>query len=230
MKAVSIPKSTLNFIKELQKNNNRPWFTENKALYQAEHAHMVAFAEALIDEMSHHDQLVPMSGKQSLFRIYRDVRFSKDKSPYKNHFSGRLKRATKWLRGGYYYHIEPGNSFLGGGFWGPNSADLKRIREELAADPEPLRKIIAEPLFVETFGSLKGEQVKTAPKGYSKDHPSIDLLRYKQFIVSRPFTDKEVISSEFLEQVVQTFQNMRPFFDYMSDVLTTDSNGVPIED
>ena len=228
--SVTISKTTLQFLKDLAKNNNRPWFNDNKERYIAAHENMIEFAEALIDEMSHHDNLVPMTGKKSLFRIYRDIRFSKDKSPYKINFAGGLKRATKWLRGGYYYHIEPGNSFVGGGFWGPNPADLKRIRDEIAADDKPLRKIIADPTFKKTFGSLKGDTVKTAPKGFSKDHPAIDLIRHKQFLVSRAFTDKEVTSPNFVHELVQAFRNMRPFFDYMSDVLTTDANGVPIED
>lgn len=228
MSNITIPDSTLEFLRELRVNNNRDWFTRHKKRYQAEHAHMVGFAEALINRMSEYDHLEPMSGKQSLFRIYRDVRFSSDKTPYKSHFSGRLKRATKKLRGGYYYHLEPGGSFLGGGFWGPNAADLKRIREELAADAEPMRKLISDPVFVDTFGSLQGEQLKTAPQGYPRDHPNIDLLRYKQFLLSRSFTDEEVTAPDFLDQVVETFRRMRPFFDYMSEVLTTDSNGVPL--
>ena len=229
MPATSIPKSTLDFLKALRDNNNREWFNANKAWYQEEHAQMIEFAETLLARMGQHDQLVPMTGKQSLFRIYRDVRFSKDKSPYKATFSGTMKRDTKWLRGGYYFHIEPGGSFVGGGFWGPNAADLKRIRQELAADAEPLREIIAAPEFLETFGELQGEQLKTAPQGYPKDHPNIDLLRYKQFLVSQSYTDKEVMSADLLDKMVLAFQRMRPFFDYMSEVLTTDENGVPIE-
>lgn len=228
MPLTAIPASTFSFLEALHLNNNRPWFNENKERYQQEHAYMVEFAENLIARMSQHDLLEPMTGKKSLFRIYRDTRFAKDKTPYKSHFSGTLKRATKLRRGGYYYHIQPEGSFLAGGFWGPSSADLQRIREEIAADAQPLRDIIAQATFQKTFGELKGDAVKTAPKGYSKDHPNIDLIRHKQFIVTRSFTDKEVMSSDFLEQVVTTFQAMRPFFDYMSEVLTTDSNGVPI--
>lgn len=201
MKSITISKSTLQFLKDLKLNNNRPWFNENKDRYTTAHENMIEWAEALIDEMSHHDNLVPMTGKKSLMRIYRDVRFSKDKSPYKKNFGGGLKRATKWLRGGYYYHIEPGATFLGGGFWNPNPADLKRIRVEIASDDKPLRKIIADKTFIKTFESLKGETVKTAPKGFDKNHPAIDLLRHKQFLVSRKFTDKEVLSKDFLSKV-----------------------------
>ena len=143
MKSYGIPKSTFTFLKKLSKNNNRPWFNEHKDQYLQEYDHMISYAEDLMEEMSKVDQLVPMSGKQSLFRIYRDVRFSKDKSPYKSAFSGRLKRATAELRGGMYYHIEPGNCVIAGGFWNPESDDLKRIRQEFAFDAKPFRKIIS---------------------------------------------------------------------------------------
>ena len=230
MPAPTIPSSVFEFLLDVGQNNNREWFNAHKDRYVAEYDHMVNFAEALMARMNAHDHLVPMTGKQSLFRIYRDTRFSKDKTPYKTHFSGRMRRATKWLRGGYYYHLEPGASLIAGGFWGPNSADLKRIRQELAADAQPLRDIITAPAFIKTFGELKGDQVKTAPQGYTKEHPNIDLLRYKQFLLIRHFTDEEVLAPNFLDKAVQTFVNMRPFFDYMSEVLTTDANGVPIED
>ncbi len=229
MPTATIPSSILKFIKELTANNNRDWFAENKPRYQGEQQHMIAFADALIAEMNKHDKIETPNGKKSLFRIYRDTRFSKNKTPYKTHFSGSLTRATKLLRGGYYFHIEPGGSFIAGGFWAPNSPDLKRMREDIAFDDKPLRKIISDPTFVETFGELKGDAVKTAPKGFSREHPAIDLLRHKQFIVTRNFTDKEVKADDFLEKVVISFCNMRPFFDYMSDVLTTDANGLPLE-
>jgi uncharacterized protein (TIGR02453 family) len=228
MNSTLIPQSVLAFLTDLAANNDREWFKANKDRYLEEHAHMVAFAESLFAEISKHDVLEPMTGKQILYRIYRDTRFSKDKTPYKRHFAGSFKRATARRRGGLYFHIEPGNSFLGGGFWGPNKEDLTRIRKELAADPEPLRQIIAEPSFVKTFGELKGEKVKTAPRGYTKDHPSIDLLRYKQFLLVQSFSDDEVTSPGFAGKVAEGFHAMRPFLDYMTEVLTTDENGVPI--
>lgn len=223
---MSISPTTFQFLQDLKANNNREWFQENKARYDAAYANVIDFAEEVLDQMSEHDHLVPMTGKKSLFRIYRDVRFSKNKSPYKNHWGGRMKRATEELRGGYYYHIEPGGSFVAGGFWAPNKEDLKRIRDEFAADAEPIRAITADPVFVETFGQLKGDSVKTAPKGFSKEHPNIDLIRMKQFIVTREFSDEEVLQDNYAEKVVETFQAMRPYFDYMSDVLTTNANGV----
>ena len=224
-----IKASTFNFLKDLEKNNNRDWFTENKMRYQAEHEEMISFADALLSKMNEHDVIETPTGKKSLMRIYRDVRFSKDKSPYKIHWGGGFRRASEQRRGGYYYHIQPGGqSFIGGGFWAPNKDDLQRIREEIATDATELREIIADPTFVSTFGTLDGEQLKTSPKGFDKEHPEIDLLRYKQFIFGRNFTDKEVLSPDFLDEANKTFQAMRPFFDFMSDVLTTDSNGESI--
>ncbi len=228
MKSRGIPKSTLQFLRALAKNNQRPWFNEHKDRYQDEHGYMISFAERIMHEMNKVDVLVPMSGKQSLFRIYRDVRFSKDKSPYKKAFSGRLKRATELRRGGMYYHIEPGNSLIAGGFWNPNSSDVARIRQDLAFDSRPMRKILNSASFKKYFGELEGAKVKTSPKGYNKDHPDIDLLRYKQFLMVRRFSNQEVLDDSFEREVVKTFKAMRPFFDYMTDVLTTDANGVRI--
>jgi uncharacterized protein (TIGR02453 family) len=225
----SIQKETLDFLKELSKNNNREWFAKHKARYEAAHQNMIDFTESMLEKMSEHDNIVPNPAKKTLHRIYRDVRFSKDKSPYKRNFSGSMSRATPWLRGGYYFHIEPGNTFVAGGFWAPNADDLKRIREEIAHDAQPLRKIFANKPFAQAFGELKGDAVKTAPKGFSKDHPDIDLIRFKQFVVSKSFTDKEVLSEKFPGQMVQTFCLLRPYFDYMSEVLTTDGNGVRLK-
>ncbi|MFK7935717.1 MAG: DUF2461 domain-containing protein [Saprospiraceae bacterium] len=221
--------ATFQFLRDLKANNDRDWFTEHKPRYQTAHADVVAFAETLLDKMSHHDELVKMTGKKSIFRIYRDVRFSKNKQPYKSNFAGQMKRATKWKRGGYYYHFEPGNVFLAGGFWAPERDDLKRIRQEIATDAQPLRDIISDAKFQKAFGELTGDQLKTAPRDYPKDHPNIDLLRYKQFIVTQNFTDEEVFQADFADKLIAGFVAMRPFFNYMSEVLTTDANGVPIE-
>jgi uncharacterized protein (TIGR02453 family) len=224
-----IKKENLDFLKKLGSNNNRDWFSDNKALYQAQLDNMISFADELLGKMNEHDTIETPTGKKSLYRIYRDVRFSKDKSPYKTHWSGGFKRATKQLRGGYYFHIQPGNnSFIGGGFWGPNKEDLLRIREDIAMDDSEMRSIITSKDFVDTFGQLDGEQLKSAPKGFDKEHPAIDLLRYKQFIFGKNFTDAEVLKGDFVDVANETFKKMRPFFDYMSEVLTTDSNGSPL--
>jgi uncharacterized protein (TIGR02453 family) len=229
MKNVAIiPASVFTFLKALKKNNNREWFAKNKDRFLAEQEALIAFVDAVLPEMNKHDVLENESGKKSLFRIYRDVRFSKDKAPFKTHFAGSFRRATKARRGSYYFHIEPGNCFAGGGFWEPSPEDLKRIRDEFSADPEPMRKILKAKTFKSYFGELYGEQLKTTPKGFQPDDPAIDLLRYKQFAVIRNFKDEEVLSPGFVKELNATFKAMRPFLDYMSDVLTTDVNGESI--
>lgn len=219
-----IQPASYQFLKDISANNTREWFQANKAAYEAAYENFNQLVKAIETELSQSDHI---EGSKT-FRIYRDVRFSKDKSPYKNYFGAGFKRATKLLRGGYYLHLQPGESFAGGGFWEPEPNDLKRIRDEFAFDIGPIRQIEADPVFKKYFGGIRGEGLKTAPKGYDKDLPGIDLIRKKQFIVMRPFTDEEVTQPAFLQEVVKTFMAMRPYFDYMSMVLTTDSNGESI--
>mgnify|MGYP000156216319 CR=1 FL=1 len=220
-----IQQSTLDFLVQVIQNNNRDWFNANKSTYIEAYEDVKSFGETLMLRMSEHDNIEKM--KQ--YRIYRDVRFSKNKVPYKSNLGGSMIRATKWLRGGYYFHFEPGNCFIGAGFWSPNSADLSRIRQEIAAAPDELRDIINDKTFKKYFGILDGDKLKTSPRGYAKDHPAVDLLRYKQFLVSHKFTDKQVTSPNFVDEMVDAFRAIRPFFNYMSEVLTTDANGTPIE-
>ena len=218
----------LNFLKQIKKHNDRSWFAEHKATYDAAFGELIVFADLVLTELKKHDDIETPTGKKSLFRLYNDVRFSKDKSPYKINLGGAFRRATALRRGGYYFHIQPGNSFVAGGFWGPNAQDLGHIRQHVAADPKPLTGIIKSKPFKKVFGTLQGEQVKTAPRGYTADHPAIELLRYKQFIVRHDFTDEEVLHASFHKKVVQAFQDMRPFLDYMSEILTTDLNGISL--
>ena len=213
--------STIKFLKDLDKNNNRDWFLSHKVQYEAALENVKKFKDQVVSGLNKKD--VIEDGK--VFRIYRDVRFSKDKTPYKNNFGTHFKRATSARRGGYYLHIEPGQSFVGGGFWDPEPSDLKRIRDEFAHDDKTVRKITSQKKFVDYFGKLQGDELKTAPSGYERDHPAIDLIRKKQFTISRKFKDKEVTDPNFLKEVVLTFEAMRPFFDYMSEVLSTDANG-----
>ncbi|MEO8770406.1 MAG: DUF2461 domain-containing protein [Ferruginibacter sp.] len=227
-KITSSLSSPINFLKKLKKNNNREWFNAHKDEFINEQQLIASFADALLLELNSHDVIETPSGKKSLHWIYRDVRFSKDKTPYKTEWSGSFRRATKFRRGGYYFRIEPGNSFIAGGFWGPAKEDLKRVRDELAFDAAPLRKILKSKAFVSNFGSLQGEQLKTTPKGFDAGNDAIALLRFKQFLLIRRFTDEEVLSENFLKEAGKTFKHMRPFFDYMSTVLTTDSNGIII--
>lgn len=228
MKHTRIPSSNFDFLNSLGRNNNRDWFADHKDEFLQQQGIIEVVAEELLTELNIHDLIETPSGKKSIHRIYRDTRFSKDKIPYKTNWSGSFRRATKWRRGGYYFHIEPGNSFVAGGFFGPSAEDLRRIREDMSFDPEPLRNILKADQFVQNFGSLQGDRLKTTPKGFSSDDEAIDLLRYKQFLLVRKFTDKEVLSNDYVELVNDTFIAMRPFFDYMSVVLTSDGDGVEV--
>ena len=220
-----IERESIAFLKELAQNNNREWFQENKFKYELAQENMVGFASLLLMDMNKHDDIETPTGKKSLHRIYRDIRFSKNKTPYKTNLSGSFSRATALLRGGYYFHIEPGNSFVGGGFWGPSKEDLQLIREHIAQDDQPLRDVINSKKFKTQFKQLEGEKLKTAPKGFDKEHPAIDLLRYKSFLIRKDFTDDEVIAGDFHEKVNESFKAMRSFFDVMSEYLTTNLNG-----
>lgn len=144
------------------------------------------------------------------------------------HWSGSFRRATQKLRGGYYFRIEPGNSFVAGGFWGPAPDDMKRIREDIDFNHDAWRSLLADKAFVKTFGKITGEKLRSMPRGYAKDHPAIDLLRYKQFILKCEFTDAEVCSPDFVYKANDIYIKMRPFLDFMSEVLTTDVNGVSV--
>lgn len=212
------------FLKDLAENNNREWFNERKPIFKTHEQTAKAFFKDIQDTMQQTDIIE----SHKVFRIYRDVRFSKDKSPFKNRFAGSFKRATAERRGGYYLNIEPGKSMAGGGFYAPNAEDLKRIRQEFEADDSEIRAILNEPKFQSMFGSLQGEALKSAPRGFKKDDPAIDLIRKKSFYVIRNFTDEEVCAPDFKEKVIETYQTIRPYFDYMSAVLTTNMDGESI--
>tara|TARA_B100000768_G_C11284641_1_gene381433 strand:+ start:9065 stop:9733 length:669 start_codon:yes stop_codon:yes gene_type:complete len=219
-----IPEEVFKFLKKIAKNNNKEWFLEHKSTFEDRHKEFKGFLALVNAELIKTDEIE----SHRAYRIYRDVRFSKDKTPYKCHFSGFYKRGSAEKRGGYFVHIQPGNSYVGGGFYGPNKEDLLRIRQEFSADPKEIREVLGNEEFKKTFGVLRGEEVKTAPRGFEIKDPAIDLIRKKQFYVMREFTDEEVLSGDFLKQVNHSFKIIRPYFDYMSSVLTTDLNGESI--
>ncbi len=221
----TISKDVFTFFKKLEKNNNRDWFNENKPEFKALEKDLKGFYNHVLEHLNIHDEI----DKLKIFRIYRDVRFSKNKLPYKTHFGGSFHRTKPKLRGGYYVHIQPNNeSFIATGFWEPQPADLLRIRKEFEMDDEEVREIINDKTFKSIWGEVEGDEVKTAPKGFSKDHKAIDLIKKKQYIFIKRYTDKEVLDSGFIDDINTSFKAIRPYFDYMSDVLTTDLNGVSL--
>jgi len=221
-----ITTETLQFLNQLKNNNNREWFAAHKERFKNQETEVKAFFNAVLELMKTHDEIE----KLKVFRIYRDVRFSKDKTPYKYNFSASFTRAGKQRRGGYYLHIQPQGSFIAVGFWNPEKEDLFRIRKEWELDATELRTIIAEKTFKQVWGPLVGDELKTAPKGFDKEDPNIDLIRKKQFIFVHNFSDAEVMSPDFSSIVNDAFKTIRPYFNLMSGILTTNLNGESLLD
>ena len=214
--------ATLQFLNDLTANNNREWFTEHKPRFtEIQTAAKALFAEMQVN-LEKHDEIE----KMKVYRIYRDVRFSKDKTPYNPRLAVSFSRQGKELRGGYFLQIKPGETLLGGGFWQPEKDDLYRLRKEIELDATEFRDVLNNPTFKKHFGGVfEGEELKSAPRGFDKEHPDVDLLRKKGFIAVRKFTDTQVLAPNFLEELDSSFKALRPFFNLFSDVLTTNLNG-----
>ena len=222
---VIVPKSALEFFKKLKQNNNREWFTDHKKEFKSIEAEVKEIYNAVFESLNAHDEV----DKLKMFRIYRDVRFSKDKTPFKTHFGGSFHRTKPKLRGGYYLHLAPNNeSFIATGFWEPNKEDLFRMRKEFEMDDSEIRKIINNKSFKNIWGEFVGDELKTAPRDFDKEHKAIDLIKKKQYIFTKKYTDKEVFEPNFITDVNTAFKVIRPYFDYMSEVLTTNLNGESI--
>ena len=220
-----ISKNVFNFLEALKSHNNREWFKSNISTFRTVESEVKNFHSHLYDQLNQSDSI----DNFKVFRIYRDVRFSKNKTPYKTYFSGSFHRTKPELRGGYYLHLAPNNeSFIATGFWNPDKEDLMRLRKEFEIDADEFRAIIGEPRFKANWGPLMGNELKSSPRGFAKQHPNIDLIRKKQFIFKKAYTDKEVLSDQFLQEVIYSFMVIRPYFDYMSSILTTNLNGEPI--
>ncbi|MEQ1747200.1 MAG: DUF2461 domain-containing protein [Saprospiraceae bacterium] len=212
---------TFQFLAELKENNNRDWFTANKTRYESAHKEFLAFTDALIGEIAKFDPGIAHYGaKDCVFRIYRDVRFSKDKSPYKTHFGAHVTPAPKkseiHTRAGYYLHLEPGDSFLAGGAYVPESAWLKAIRQEIAYCTDEFMGILNDKDFKKYFGEMEGEKLKTLPKDYPADHPAIELLKHKSFLATHYCTDDQVLSDGFLRHCAEAFRALHPFDRFLN--------------
>ncbi len=219
-----IDKKTLSFISDLRDNNHKIWFEQNKDRYLMAKENMSLFQHHIEAMLNEHDRIE----SSKLYRIYRDVRFSKDKTPYKDFMDLAFTRLKPWLRGGYYIRISPGNCMLACGFWNPESADLELIRRNIEMDGRRFVGLVSSPEIVKHYGVLQGEGLKTAPKGYEKDHPQIAYIRKKQFVFFRNFKDKEVTQADFVASCNESFRALRPWLDYMSDILSHNLNGEPL--
>jgi len=216
-------KDILTFLKAISKNNNRPWFEKNKPKYLAVKAQFEDFLEAFHKELLKFDEsLAGLNPRKLGFRIYRDVRFSKDKRPYKvNMGAGFSQHGKMEQEPGYYIHIEPGKSFIAGGFYMPDSEKLAKIRQEIDYNTGAFLKVLNDRKFKSNFKGLDDfDKLKTAPKGYPKDHPHIDLLKHKSYIVSHSFTDKEVLDKKFVRSAAEKAKLIKSLNDFIKEAVT----------
>ncbi len=212
----------LKFLKDIKRNNNREWFEKNKPRYLQAKEHFEDFLEALHKELVKFDEsLAGLNPRKQGFRIYRDVRFSKDKRPYKiNMGAGFSAHGKMEQEPGYYVHLEPGNSFVAGGFYMPDSTNLAKIRQEVDYHTEGLMKILNDRKFKKYFDGLEDfDRLKTAPNGYPKDHPHIDLLKNKSFVVSHYFSDSQVKDKKFVKQAVEVCKAIKPLNNFLTEAL-----------
>lgn len=217
----TIKKSTLEFLKNLKKHNDRDWFLKNKPLYLDAKNNYETFVQQIITGIIDFEPIMKgLEVKSCVYRINRDIRFSNDKSPYKAHMGAFIVRGGKKngdKLAGYYFHVEPGKSIIAGGAYMPPSPWLSAIREKINDEPEKIVKIINSKEFIKYFGNIDGEKLKKAPKGYPSDHPYIDLLKFKSYLVVNEISDKMVLSEKYYDHVIDVFKAMKPLNDYLND-------------
>lgn len=215
---MTISKNIFQFLHEIKNNNRREWFLKNKDRYQAIRKELTTFAEAWFDELTVFDEaLRSPEEKPYIFRIYRDARFAKGKI-YKTHFGIMIHkggRPAMHSRAGYYLHLEPGKSFLAGGCYLPPPEWLQNIRNDIAREAKKIKTVLNESYFKKYF-TLEGEKVKTSPKGFTKDHPEIELLRHKSFIAVHSLSDEQVMGKDFLNHLSKASKALYPFDEYLN--------------
>lgn len=216
----TIDKSTLQFLSGLKKNNNKQWFASNKELYHQSQNNILEFTNALIQEISKFDATIKKTRpEQCLFRIYKDVRFSKDKTPYKTNFGAFIcPGGRKTGNAGYYLHIQPDASMLAGGMYHPEPARLEKIRKKIDSNAAPFKRILNHKDFKKYFKELKGDQLKTVPRGYAKDHPEKELLRYKDYLVVYDLKNNQLTKKDFFDQTIDVFKKIKPLSTYLNKI------------
>jgi len=216
-----IKKSTMDFLLQLKNNNNREWFQKNRKLYEDAKENFHSFIQAAIIQITEFEPIMNgLEASSCIFRINRDIRFSHDKSPYKTNFGafivrGGRKNGDRFA--GYYVHIEPGDSIVAGGAYMPPAPWLSAIREKIDEDPEKLIRIIKNKEFVKYFGTIGGEKLKSAPKGYGSDHPYIDLLKHKSYLVVNEVPDTKVLSHDYFNHLIHIARAMKPLNDFLNE-------------
>lgn len=215
-----IEEATFAFLRKLTANNNREWFIENKAEYDSTRENFIGFCDEILSEIKLMDvRFYDTKIKDCIFRINRDIRFSKDKRPYKENYSAAFGIGGRSSgKVDYYFHLQNDNNFLGGGMWQPSPEHLAKFRQEIDYAPEKLKAIIEEPDFRKYFPIIEGQKLKRPPKGYSEDHPDIDLLKYKDLFFMKKFSNEEVKSSSFKTVLMEHVLVLKPYIDYVNEV------------
>jgi len=216
----TIKKETLQFLKDLKKNNNREWFNKNKEKYLAANKNFLRFVQEVIDEAAKFDEsLDGLNAKDTVFRIYRDIRFSKDKTAYKTGFGATLMGKTSMCgNAGYYLHLEPGNAFLAGGIHMPEPKEMKAIREAIRNNGKEFLKIINDKAFKENF-TLEGEKAEQVPRGFDKEDTMAEYLKYKELMAWHPVSEKQILLDDFGAHCVRVFKAMMPFNQFLLEPL-----------
>ena len=218
-----IQRRTFDFLKNLVENNNRDWFQANKESYEAARENVTGFTGGLLKELHKIDPGIDdtLDAKKCVMRIYRDIRFSKDKTPYKNHFGVSIpSKGTKLGRAEYYLHISPGNSFIAGGYWMPEAGHLKAIRQEIDYNSGELKKIINDPEFVKLFGDFKKqEQLKSAPREYDAGNENIGLLKLKSFVAFHQIKNDELFAEDAINFVASVCAKIHPLNVFINNAL-----------
>ncbi|WPO79401.1 DUF2461 domain-containing protein [Flavobacterium sp. KACC 22761] len=222
-----LAKESLQFLDDLKKNNNREWFQENKKRYEVFKKDYHQLVSDFLDAMKPLDpSLELLEVKNCTFRINRDIRFSKDKSPYKAHLGIWMSGGTKGLnRAGYYVHIEKGASFIAGGFYSPESEDLKKVRKEIGFFYDDLQEILNNKNFKKEFGSLdfnENNSLKSMPRGYEKDHPAAEFLKLKSFTATQVYNVSEVMEKDFVKKISQKLIALKPLNEFINRALDTE--------
>ena len=221
-KMTKIDQSTIEFLKDLTKNNNRDWFNEHKAQYQDAKDNVQYLVENLIEVIASFDEkIAKIDAKKSLFRIYRDTRFSKLKIPYKTNFGAAIGMGKGKEVSGYYLHIEPGKSFIAGGVYMPEASILKQIRQEISTNSEEFLKIINAKSFKKYFGELSIENtLKRIPQGFEKENPMAEFLKLKSFVVSYPLKDEDLMNENVAKNLAEIYKEMMPLNEFIEKALS----------
>jgi len=216
--------NTRNFLVDLKANNDRQWFDANRARYDEARADFISFIGVLLHEIEKFDPgIAGLEARNCIFRIYRDTRFSRNKTPYKTNFGARILlggNRNLHQRAGYFMNIEPGNCFLAGGAFRPSTQWINAIRRQIEGNADALRAITAGRKFRAYFDGIEGERLKTAPRGYPRDHPEIELLRHKSFLARHRLCDARVFSPGFLKHAAAVYRALKPFDDFLNAALS----------